>query len=532
MRVLGRGLVVLAALFVVPGVEFFIGSRGFASYRYAPPEAGRPPAVAPPVHAPGKPTVAVVVGNAGANVADTLVPYGLLASTGRFNVYTVAPERRPVPLLGGLDLVPDLDFAQLSGRLGGRAPDVTVVPEMPSDKDSDRRVIGWLRSTGSRGLVLGVCTGARLVADAGLLDGREATTHWYRLSGLEDAHPAVHWRRGVRYLDEGNVITTGGLLSSVDGTLRVIERFAGTGTAAAAARAAGWGRYSPGTPARMPESRLSPSNAIVHLLNLGFRSNTSTVGVVLTGGVGELELASVFSPYAEVKAARTVAIAATATVRSRHGLTFVPRERLAGAVDDVDRLMVPGAAAAANRDPGIAAAARRAGVPLEYPHRRPGFAFDPVLRSMARTFDRPTARWTSKILEYRSADLGSSGSSWPWTPTLRLLLFALAGVAALAVVRVTARLITTGSLRPKARDRPPVAVVDLRSTTPVMWERSEHGLFFLAVSGAAVVDEREVRAGQMIYVDAGHSISISAADTDGAELLSVQPIAAPVHSAA
>ncbi|HEU5023419.1 MAG TPA: hypothetical protein VFV01_00720 [Spirillospora sp.] len=324
---------------------------------------------------------------------------------------------------------------------------------MPSDRDSDRRVIGWLRSTASRGLVLSVCTGARLVADAGLLDGREATTHWYRLSGLQDAHPAVHWRRGVRYLDDGNVITTGGLLSSVDGTLRVIERLAGTGTAAAAARTVGWRHYSPGAPARMPESRLSPSNAIVHVLNLGFRSNTSTVGVVLTGGVGELELASIFSPYAEVKAARTVAIASTATVRSRHGLTFVPRARLADVGDDVDRLMVPGTMAAANPDPAFASAARRAGVPLEYPHRRPGFAFDPVLGSMARNFDKPTDRWTRKILEYPTADLGTSGPNWPWTPTLRLLLFSLVGLAALGIVRIATRLITTGSLRSKTAVR-------------------------------------------------------------------------------
>ncbi|MFD0689217.1 DJ-1/PfpI family protein [Actinomadura fibrosa] len=452
LRVLGRGLIVLVAFLLVPSVEFLISARSFASYRYVPPDVGRLPAVAPPAHVPGKPTVAIVVGNAGANVADTLVPYDVLASTGKFNVYTVAPERRPVPLLGGLDLVPDLDFAQLDRRLGGEAPDVTVVPEMPSDEDSDRRVVAWLRSTASRGLVLSVCTGARLVADAGLFDGREATTHWYRLAGLRRAHPAVRWRRGVRYLDDGNVISTGGLLSSVDGSLRVIERLAGPDTAAAAARAAGWRHYSPGAPARMPESRLSPSNAIVHILNLGYRSDTSTIGVVLTGGVGELELASVFSPYGEVKAARTVAIASTATVRSRHGLTFLPRRRLADTGDDVDRLMVPGTAAAANPDAGIAAAARRAGVPLEYPHRQPGFAFDPVLGSLARTFDRPTARWTRKILEYPDAGRGPSGPAWPWAPTLRLVLSGLVGVAALAIVRVIAQLIRTRSLRPRTAD--------------------------------------------------------------------------------
>ncbi|WP_165978330.1 DJ-1/PfpI family protein [Actinomadura darangshiensis] len=442
LRMLVGGLVVLAAFLLVPGAVFVTNARSFGADRYARPAStdsadAAVAAAVPPAHDPDKPTVAIVVGNSGANVADTLVPYDILAGTGKFNVYTVASERRPVPLLGGLDLVPDLDFAQLSRRLNGKAPDVTVVPDMPdADEDSDRRVTAWLRDTASGGLVLSVCTGARLVAEAGLLDGRDATTHWYRFADLRDAHPAVRWRRGVRYIDDGNVISTGGLLSSVDGTLRVIERLAGPDTAAAAARTAGWRHYSPGAPARLPRSRLTPSDAIVHMLNLGYRSGTTTVGVVLTNGVGELELASVFDPYAEVKAARTIAIASTATVRSQHGLTFIPRARLADAGDDVDRLLVPGTAAAAGPDPEIAATARRAGVPLEYPHRRQGFAFDPVLRSMARTFDTPTARWTGKILEYPTAELRPSGPRWPWTPTLRVILFGMAGMAGVAGVAV------------------------------------------------------------------------------------------------
>ena len=454
LRVLGRGLVVLLAFLLVPGVVFVISAHGFDAAEYARPatttgSTAAVDAANPPGHDPGKPTVAIVVGNSGANVADTLVPYDMLAGTGAFNVYTVAAERRLVPLQGGLDLVPDLDFRQLSRRLGGEPPDVTVVPDMPDfDEVSDRHVTTWLRDTASRGLVLSVCTGARLVAEAGLLDGQNATTHWYRLAGLRDDHPAVHWRRGTRYVDDGTVITTGGLLSSVDGTLRVIERLAGTETAAAAARRAGWRHYSPGTPATLPVSRLTPSNAIVHLLNLGYRSDTTAVGVVLTNGVGELELASAFSPYAEVEAGRTVALASTPTVRSRHGLTFVPRARLTGgAADDVDRLLVPGRTAAARPDPEVAAIARAAGVAVEYPHRRPEFAFDPVLRSMSRNLDRPTARWTGKILEHPATGLRPSDRGWPWAPTLRLLLLGLAGVAALVIVRVAAHLIPIDARR-------------------------------------------------------------------------------------
>jgi transcriptional regulator GlxA family with amidase domain len=437
LRTLGLGVVALLAFFLLPAGVLVAGSSAYERSRYAPSEDATAAAAAiaaatPPVHDPGRPTAVVVVGNSGANIADTLVPYEVLSGTGAFNVYTVAAERRLVPLLGGLDLVPDLSFAELGERLGGAAPDVTVVPDMPSDESSDAAVTAWLRDTASDGLLLGVCTGARLLAEAGLLDGRQATSHWFRLGRLQEAHPEVHWQRGLRYVDEGDVITTGGLLSSIDGTLRVVERLVDADAAAAAAQAVGWRYYSAGTAAVLPESRLGPSEAILHLLNLGFRANATNVGVVLTEGVGELELAAAFDPYAEVKSARTLAIAADdGSIRSRHGLTFVPRADL-DAASRVDRLLVPGADAAANPAPEVAAAADRADVPVAYLHGRPGFAFDPALEDMAGTMDAPTARWTAKILEYPTAELGLSGPSGPWAPALSVLALGLLGLATVA----------------------------------------------------------------------------------------------------
>jgi hypothetical protein len=240
----------------------------------------------------------------------------------------------------------------------------------------------------------------------------------------------VDWQRGLRYLDDGDVITTGGLLSSVDGTLRVVERLMDSGAAAAAARAVGWRYYSPDTAATLPGSRLAPTDAMLHLLNVGFRASATTVGVVLTDGVGELELAAAFGPYAEVKAARTLAIAAGGgVVRSSHGLTFVPRAGL-DAAGRVDRLVVPGAGTAANPAPEVAAAASSAGVSMDYLHERPGFAFDAALRDVARTMDAPTARWTAKILEYPAGELGLAGPGGPWALALSPLSLGLLGLAA------------------------------------------------------------------------------------------------------
>ena len=70
-----------------------------------------------PGHDLGKPTAVVVLGAEGANVAELLAPYEVLAGTEAFNVYTAAAQRQPVPLTGGLDLIPDLTFGELDDRL-------------------------------------------------------------------------------------------------------------------------------------------------------------------------------------------------------------------------------------------------------------------------------------------------------------------------------------------------------------------------------------------------------------------------------
>jgi len=433
-----RGLVrvgVVAVAFVAPPVV--VGALTASSYLdtiYEPPaDVGVPASVgAAPAHDPSKPTAVVLVGNQGANVADALAPYETFAATGAYNVYTVAPKRQRVTLTGGLDLVPDLGFAELAQRLGGRAPDVVTVPAMPAvTASSTKPLLDWLaRQAGAGSLVLGVCQGADVVAAAGVLDGHDATSHWFRIDGLAERYPDVRWHRATRYVDDGNVITTGGVLSGIDGTLRVIERLQGTQAASAAAAAVGWTHYSPGTPGPLPASTFGLRDMITGV-NLSFRPKQD-IGVLVTGGIGEIELSSAFIAYSDVSyVARTVALGldGTAPVRTRHGLVFLPR---AGVFDaaDLDRLVVPGADAANRRDPSLDARARtELGVTPVYLHAQPGFAFVPVLRDMARTVDVPTARWRAKTLEYPVDELALTGPGWPWGATLLPLLYGLIGLA-------------------------------------------------------------------------------------------------------
>ena len=71
---------------------------------------------------PSKPTAVLVLSNAGSQVTDVLAPYEVLAATRAFNVYAAAPVKHPVPLGGGLDLLPQLSFAELDQRLNGKGP--------------------------------------------------------------------------------------------------------------------------------------------------------------------------------------------------------------------------------------------------------------------------------------------------------------------------------------------------------------------------------------------------------------------------
>lgn len=419
----------LAALALPAGLGALTATSAFGE-RYAARTDGAAPAAAPLRHDPAKPTAVVVVGEYGAVVSDTLAPYEILATTGAFNVYTVAPAGHPVPLTGGLDLVPDLTFAELD-RLLGAAADVVVVPALPDVGESTSKPVGdWLNRQAAGGsLLVSVCNGAAVLASAGLLDGRPATAHWLRIDGYEDRHPAVDWVRGTRYVDDGDIITTAGILSGIDGTLHVVERLAGPEAAAKAAQAIGWRHYHAGTAASLVQAHFRPADTVVGL-NTAFRWDRSTTGVLLTDGVGEIELASVFDTFGQSLAVSTLAVGPGAEpVRSRHGLKFVPRaDPSAG---ELDRLMVPGARAADHRYPGLETV---------YPHRDPGFAFDGVLQDLARTTDNATARWTAKILEYPADDLTLTGSAWPWTLTLRPLGLAVLGVlAAFGLIRIGRR---------------------------------------------------------------------------------------------
>ncbi len=150
-----------------------------------------------------------------------------------FSVLTVAERAGPVMTRGGLSVNPHhrlLDCPQ---------PDVLLVPGGQGTRKEmhNPALVEWIRQASTKAeLVLSVCTGALLLAKAGLLDGLEATTHHGAIDLLRQNAPqtAVHADR--RFLDNGRVVCSAGIAAGIDMSLHVVSRLLGQEVAMKTAR--------------------------------------------------------------------------------------------------------------------------------------------------------------------------------------------------------------------------------------------------------------------------------------------------------
>lgn len=161
-------------------------------------------------------------------------PLGVPASEPRplFALFTVA-EHEVVQCNGGLRVLADY-------RLDDHPPiDLLLVPGGFGTRRevNNGRLIDWIGRVAQQAqLTTSVCTGALLLAKAGLLDGRPATTHWASIDLLRRIAPEVEVRSGVRYVDAGPVVSSAGVSAGIDMALHVVERLHGSAVAAQTAR--------------------------------------------------------------------------------------------------------------------------------------------------------------------------------------------------------------------------------------------------------------------------------------------------------
>ncbi len=116
--------------------------------------------------------------------------------------------------------------------------DIVILPGgLTTRIEGDERLIAWLRKAVEKAdVTASICTGAFLLAAAGLLNGREATSHWEDADDLERRFPQVRVRRDVRWVDEGPVVTSAGISAGIDVSLHLVRRQQGEELAMATAR--------------------------------------------------------------------------------------------------------------------------------------------------------------------------------------------------------------------------------------------------------------------------------------------------------
>jgi len=146
-----------------------------------------------------------------------------------FDLVTEHPG--PVPTSIGFDVVVDRGL----DRAG--TADLVIVPASPYDAPASAAVQQLLRETVARGArVLSVCSGAFVLADAGLLEGRRCTTHWMHTAELAERVPTATVLPDVLYVEDGPVITGAGTAAGIDASLHLVRQSYGAAVATTIAR--------------------------------------------------------------------------------------------------------------------------------------------------------------------------------------------------------------------------------------------------------------------------------------------------------
>ena len=174
-----------------------------------------------------------------AEVLDFSGPYEVISTASRvctgdlpLTVFLVAESTDIVTARAGFRVLPDYGFKH-------HPPiDVLIVAGgVHTDEMKKPQVIDWIAQQGATAsIVASVCTGAFLLAKAQLIQAHRVTTHWEDIADLRQMFPALEVLEGVRWVDQGRVLTSGGISAGIDMSLHLLERLYGRALAEKTAR--------------------------------------------------------------------------------------------------------------------------------------------------------------------------------------------------------------------------------------------------------------------------------------------------------
>ncbi|MFT3984734.1 MAG: DJ-1/PfpI family protein [Lachnospiraceae bacterium] len=142
-----------------------------------------------------------------------------------FTVNTVAQTKDLINVRNGLKVQPDYDF--------NNSPNfnILIVPGGYGAEEIEihnKTLLKWIRDQASQcDIIASVCTGAFLLAETGLLDGKRATTHWMDIDRLEKEYSAIMIQRGIKFVDENAIITSGGISAGINMSFYLLNKLVG-----------------------------------------------------------------------------------------------------------------------------------------------------------------------------------------------------------------------------------------------------------------------------------------------------------------
>jgi len=318
-----------------------------------------------------RPLIAIATFNAGTEVSDFLSAYGVLSRSGVADVTVLAEKAERVRLYPGLSVDPQATFAQFDA-LHPEGADYVVVPAM--DPGTDRVVAEWLVAQRSKGAtIVGICNGARMLATAGLLDGRRATSHWSTVAELRRKHPTMQWVPDRRYVVDNGVATSTGVTANIPITLALVEAIAGRDAAERTATGLGVDHWD----ARHDSAafELTTEHKKTFIRNALTFWRRDTVGVPLADGVDEVGLGLLVDAWLRTNLATLTSTSAGGQpVTTAHGLVIYP-----DAAAETARLDLTLAPPPADRPAGL---------------------LETTLPAIVARYDRPTAGIVALTMEY------------------------------------------------------------------------------------------------------------------------------------
>jgi hypothetical protein len=252
--------------------------------------------------------------------------------------------------------------------------DYVVVPNV-YEGENNPALLEWLRSQAAKGAtIVGICDGVPTLANAGLLLGRRATTHWRTIDRLAGKHSATQWVKNRRYVADGKLITTSGVSASIPISMALIEAIAGRAHAQEVGQRLGVTEWSPTH--NSEQFSLTSKHLLTFLSNKAMFWQHEALGVEVRPEIDEIRVALVADAYGRTRRTEALSVAASnQPVVTRRGLTLLP-DRVAGR-SDAPRTLVPG-----------------------YEQLPPVHALDAALESIALSYGKPTAAFVALTMEY------------------------------------------------------------------------------------------------------------------------------------